>query len=325
MQHIIISFAFLTILSCSAKKQDYQYSSNFRHEIGKKAIDPFFPISFSQEGINHFLQNIYNRSDYGTEFLPNNFTHMLQFLQHGITTQQGASYAQSVFKLFSNKLKSAAYVNAYVFADALTPLAKLLKHYFSTPPQRSVKKIKTAVNDVLYSTFLSQFDFFKKDPKKFFSSLSSEILTSLNHELAGSRKEIVKEQLRQTIVRFFELCVSKLVWCPDESENIWPSVKITSEKLAHMVKEKIIADIDHLDDLFWSITHRFCFFVDLTSSDLPLPFFQNIKQELVNKKPLLCKLEEQEKMVTSKADCLMQAMLSGEAKARAQEYGIVTN
>lgn len=324
-RYIIISFTLLTFFILSAKVQNYQYSNNFAQEIGVSKVDPHLPISFSPEGINSFLTKVYNHPEYGTEFLPNNFSHLLQFLEHGVNTQQEASFAQSVFKLFSNKLKSASYVNAYVFVNMLEPLQKLLQHYFTESTPRTVEQLKLSVNDVLYSSFLSQFDFFKKDPKTFFNNLSNEILTSLNYELNNAEKEARKEQLRQMVIRFLEICASKLVWSPDEPQEIWESIRITSNQFASFMKDHILEDVDHLDDLLWSITHRFCFFLDLTGSDLPIHFYQDIKQDLIRKTPLLCKLEEQEPLILSKSDYIMQAVLEGEAKARAQIHGIITH
>jgi len=323
-QVIVTSFALLTFLiSSSAKTEDYQHSAHFAQEIGRSAVDPFLPITFSPEGLNGFIKNVYNLPKYGTEILPNDFSHMLQFLQYGIDADLGVSFAQSVFKLFGNKLKSASYVNAYVFADTLAPLESILKNYFSAPKTRPKQVLKTTINDVLYSSFLSQFDFFKRDPKTFFNNLSGEILTSLGHELASTQKEIQKEQLRQTAIRFFELCASKLVWSPEDATEMWRTVQLISKRLAHLMKHNIISDVDHLDDLFWSITHRFCFFVDLFGSDLPLAFYQNIRQDLIRKKGVLCKLEEQEKLITSKTEHIMKAVTTGEAKARAREVGII--
>lgn len=323
IQLTTLSFVLSIFLSHSAKAGDYQHSARFAQEIGRSATDPFLPITFSQEGIDYFLRNVFNDSKYGTEFLPNDFSHLLQFLQHGLDANQGPEFAQSVFRLFSNKLKAATYVNAYAFADALTPLQNILQNYFVETKSLSIKQLKTSVSDVLYSSFLSQFDFFKRDPKMFFNNLSTEILSSLHHELAGPKKEIAKDQLRQTTVRFMELCASKLVWSPEESAEIWKTVQSISDQLALLVKNRIITNVDLLDDLFWSLTHRFCFFLELTGSDLPPAFYQNIKQDLLRNNSLLCKLKEQERALTKKSDYLMQAIVTGEAKARAQQAGIV--
>ena len=322
-RYCILSLALLMFFSHSAKQQDYQHSHNFAQEIGRTTIDFLSPITFNSEGITHFFTHVYNHSDYGSDFLPNNFSHLLQFLQHGQNTRQGASYAQSVLKLFGNKLKSAPYISAYAFSAMLGSLQELLKHYFTPPKPTSLVTLKTNVSDVLYSTFLSQFDAFKKNPKTFFNNLSNEIISSLNHELRSAEKKLKKEQLRQSVVRFLELCTGKLIWSPQEPSDIMPSLSTVSKQLAKMMNNHIIQDIDHLDDLFWSLTHRFCFFIELTGEQLPIAFYQNSKQDLLRKNLLLCSLEEQEKLITSKADRLMNALLTGEAKARAQEKGIL--
>jgi hypothetical protein len=317
-------FTLLMFFSSNATKQDYQHSSNFAQEIGRSKVDLFLPVTFTPAGVDYFLKQVYNRPEYGTEHLPHNFSHFLQFLEHGVQTEQSASYAQSVIKLFSNKLKSASYVNAYVFEDMLLPLQNIIKHYFVGPKPRTAAQLKTSINDVLYTSFLSQFDFFKKDPKKFFDSVSREILTSLNYELMGSVQEVQKEQLRQALVRFLELCTGKLIWSPEEPADVWQSVKKTCSHLARFTHDGILQDADYVDDLFWSMTHRLCFFIDLCNTSLPASFYHAVQQDLFKKNVLLCKLDEQEKVITSKSDLLMQALVAGEAKTKAYEHGIVT-
>lgn len=315
----------MMFLSSNATQQDYQQSSNFAQEIGRAKVDLFLPVTFTPTGIDYFLRNVYNRPEYGTEFLPNNFSHFLQFLEHGVQTRQTAGYAQSVIKLFANKLKSATYINAYVFEDMLLSLHSTIKHYFVGPQPRTAAQLKVSINDVLYTSFLSQFDFFKQDPKKFFDSVSREILTSLNYELLGSAQEVQKEQLRQTLVRFLELCAGKLIWSPEEPNYIWPSVKKTCSHFARFAHDGIMHDADYIDDLYWSLTHRLCFFIDLCNTSLPASFYQTVEKDVLKKNVLLCKLDEQEKVITSKSELLMQTLVAGEAKSRAyQQHGIVT-
>lgn len=323
LRHIILSLAILTLISHSAKTQDNQYIHTTTNEFDRKNIDPFLPINFNTEGIEYFFKNVFNDSKYGTEFLPNDFSHILQFLQHGVDTQQGPAFAQSVFRLFTNKLKSASYVNAYAFLDLLIPLTNILQNYFVDYKPKSIDSLKTTVNDVLYSSFLSQFDFFKRDPKTFFGNLSNEILNSLNRELTISEKEIRREQLRQAIVKFLEICSNKLIWSPEDSSNIWNSIKSISRRVTMMLKKNILKDIDQLDDLVWSLTHRLCFFIDLVGSDLPVSFYQNIRQDLIRKNTIISRLEEQEPLISSKSDHLIQSITTGEAKSRAQQIGIV--
>jgi hypothetical protein len=323
-----MSTALIVVLvpfSSSATQQDYQQSHNFAQEIGKTKVDFFLPVNFTPSGINYFLQEVYNRPEYGAEILPNNFSHFLQFLEHGITTRQTPAYAQSVIKLFSNKLKAATYVNAYVFEDILLPLQNIVKYYFVGPKPRTPTQLRASINDVLYTSFLSQFDFFKKNPKTFFDSVAQEILTSLNYELVGSAHEVQKEQLRQTLIRFLELCTSKLIWSPEEPAQVWKSVKTTCSHFARLAHDGILDNADYIDDLYWSLTHRFCFFIDLCNTSLPASFYQTVQKDLLNKNVLLCKLAEQETAIISKADILMQSITAGEARARAyQQHGIVT-
>jgi hypothetical protein len=102
-------------------------------------------------------------------------------------------------------------------------------------------------------------------------------------------------------------------------------VKKTCSHLARFTHDGILQDTDYVDDLFWSLTHRLCFFIDLCNTSLPASFYKTVQQDLVKKNVLLCKLDEQEKVITSKSDLLMQSLVAGEARTRAYERGIVTS
>ncbi len=319
-------FTFLiasTFISNSVKAENYQYYHQSGKEISAVPVDNFMPITFSPTGMESFFTKIYNSTNYGTDFLPNNFMHLQQFLNYGLDTQQPSSYIMSVFKLFGNKVKAASYVNAYAFSEMLNWLHKPIGGYFKQAPPVSKDELKVTINDVLYSSFLSQFEFFKKDPQNFFNDLSHEILTSLNHELLSANKEIKQEQLRQSIIRFLEVCLSKIIWSPQEPEEAWDSVKLISQQLASLMDSNILVERDRLDDLCWSLVHRVCLFVDIAGTNLPLDFYDKVKQDLNSKELVFCEIEEQEKLITKKSDVLLQAFASGEAKTRAYQSGIL--
>jgi len=288
----------------------------------EESLRMYAPLDTSPEGIRNFLQDVYNRRDY-VDVLPNNMTHLLQFLEHGKKTHQTRGYAKSVIKLFSNKIKAVQYINAYTFSLMLSEFPDLLGEHFLHKRESALDKHKDTINSILYSTFLSKYDYFKKNPQEFFDSLSMEILNTIENDLPIIHEDISCDELRQAIVRFLEIALGKLIWNPEEHEKIWESVKTISKQLESLMECNIINDANDLDDLYWSLIHRFCFFLEIASPELPVEFYEKMKNDLATQQLLLLELEEQEELIETKGNYLMQAILQGQAKKQAAEMGIV--
>src|SRR5579862_3935472 len=94
--------AIITLVSCNLKSEDFQSKHT-------DTIKEFLtPIDLSTSGFTDFLRNNYNNPAYAHDFLPNNFDHLVQFLEHGFNSHQSRSYEQQVIRLFANKLKTAS-------------------------------------------------------------------------------------------------------------------------------------------------------------------------------------------------------------------------
>ena len=63
------------------------------------------PITFTQHGVNDFFKDTLNATQYRQDILPNNFSHLAQFIEHGLKRRQGRAYTQSIMRLFNNVLK----------------------------------------------------------------------------------------------------------------------------------------------------------------------------------------------------------------------------
>lgn len=275
--------------------------------------DFFMPVRFTSSGIHSFIKHTYNRSDYGQEFLPNSFSHLIQFLEHGNNTNQSKSFVKSVFRLFNQKLKNASYVNAYACADLLKQLPDLLLPTFA--PKRSPRNFKETINELLYSTFISRFKIFKKQPDIVLDELTEEIINVAGNEFE-IEEHVTVAQLRQVIMRFLEGTLNKLIWSPEDHQEIWKSILTISHQLHKLGEYNILDDTDDLDDLTWSLVYRFGFFLELTGQDLPVEFYTRVKQDIIDQPFLLLELEEQEKFITPKAEYLMRSLLEQEAKVR---------
>jgi len=131
------------------------------------------------------------------------------------------------------------------------------------------------------------------------------------------------EHLRQSLIRFIELAVNKVIWNLQDYKNIWSLFAGLSKSIEELSKQEIIQDIDNVDDMLWSLVHRFCDFLEIVGHELPIEFYPEFKDQLFSSKLLILQLEEQEKSITTKQTQLVQALFEGEARARAYQKGII--
>ena len=241
---------------------------------------------------------------------------------------QRQRYVRSVFGIFSKLLGSAQYVNAYAFSLMLEEFPTLVKPYFiSYKTEQYLRHVsqldadmfdrfKETVNNMLYMQFSSQYEFFKNNPEGFFDELSQMIVDV-------AREEMQTERIRYSMLRFLEIGLRKLIWSYEEPEDIWDNVKTITRQLGMLVENNILEDLNDLDDLYWTLVHRFNFFLDLNAAHLPVTFFENIKNDISANQLLLLDLEEQDICMQTKAECLHYSLLQAEAKSRAYAKGIM--
>ena len=267
------------------------------------------------------IQQDLQNPQYRQDILPNDFSYLSQLLKYGATTKQSPEYAQNVLSLFSKLLKGSEYTNSYKFSDLLKDFPDLLKHYFNSYQIESagtlllasdldmLDRLERTVSHLVFNKFTQDFDTCKKNPKQFLDDLSKRIIMA-------TTQEVNMELLRQMLIRFLEVGLSKLVWSPKDADKSWKSVKTISHQLASLMEYNIIGDLNDLDELYWSLLHRYRYFIELHSTDISLSFYQKLKSEITSKKLMLLELEEQETFIESKASCLLHTVLTQEAKKR---------
>lgn len=277
------------------------------------------PVKFTAEGIQAFLKNVYNAPNYGSEILPHNFCHLIQFLKHGEKNKQSRTYTKSVFRLFNNKLKASRGVNSLAFSDLISDLPRLLEYQFMIYKVDRFDRVKQAINDILYNSFLQQYDLFEENPTALFDEISTEIVENIKGDLYLF-DDVSMDDLRRMVIVFLELGINKLLWSPDDGVDTWKSAKGISDQLAELMEYNIITDPDDLNDLYISLIERYCHFLELTEQYIPTEVYVAIKMDIEQNPCLLLDLEEQEEIIESKANRLLRTLLTGEARARSREY-----
>lgn len=264
------------------------------------------PGSVFDIGISRFLKDVFNSPEYTQSFLPNNFTHFKELIDYGKKTSQSAPYYKSVLRLFVNKPLS--YVNAYAFADLISVLPDLLHNQMSLAKSQKLQGIKDIVNEMLYTAFLSHFPDFKANPGAFLDDLSQEIEDAV--------------ELRKLLMLFLQSTISKLVWSPEDQIQTWNLTKILGRHLQELHNQSMIADRDDLNTLYVILIERYCFFLDITNESLTPAFFQQVKDDVMGNGTPLLQLEEQEELLQTKTERLMNCLMHGQAKALERERDV---
>jgi len=312
--------SYLTTLVCSSF---FVYSSSIPQtnyqESGLTSFVGMEHMAHSTDSLFAIIQEELQRPDKEEIVL----TSFMRLIAHVHTTQKPRTYLRSVFKLFTNIVKGAQYIDNYTFTTMLEALPGYIAPYFAVTKYKGMyddtvfDRFKTMIDNALYLKFSTQYDQFKKDPEDFLDALSQEIVQA-------AQEEINIEQLRQSFMRFLEVCMNKLIWNAFDNEKTWDSVKIISNKLAALLERNILEDVNELDDLYWSLIHRYCFFLDIIGPELSADFYENVKNDIATQQLLLLELEEQDSFIETKAHVLKRAVFTSEAKNKAYAQGILT-
>ncbi len=273
------------------------------------------------------LQKELRTPQYRKEVLPNDFSYLSVLVTFGTSSHQPPVYLRSIIKLFSNMLKSSHYVNASAFSHLLTTLPAELAPYFTLPASREyitnsalydasfVDRFNSTVQTMLYSKFSSEYESFRQDPDMFLKKISSNIVTI-------AQEEIIQEQLRQGIIKFCEIALSKLIWNPTEQEQTWNITKKISEQLVTLLEHNILDDVNDLDDLHWTLLNRYCYFVELTATDMPESFYRTIRDDMHSNDLVLFALKEQDYIVEPKLSYMQRTLLEAETAAYRHQVGL---
>jgi len=279
--------------------------------------------SASPSSLERFAETVKDPS-YARAILPHDFNLMVDLLTYGKQTDQPREYTRSVFKMFGNLLKGAEYVNPSAMGSLLRQLPELVSHHFSFAEAKkplpdsdlfgcdAACYFKQTINNILYNRFSNEFDLFRREPESFLENLSGQLADL-------SQDHLENEQLRQAIIRFLEIGLGKLIWSPTDGEKTWESAKRMGANLASLLKDRVIDDANDLIDLYWTIVQRYCYFIDIAGTGMPVSSYQQIKADLEQKRPLLLEMEEQEECLESRSSVLTRSLMVGEARRRTLE------
>lgn len=261
------------------------------------------PINFSKEGIAHYFKYTYNHEKY-TQYLPYNFLHMIQFLEFGQQHDQNEVYAKSIIKLFLQKFKGCDFINAYAMISAMPKLADALQPYMQKKEASFLTELQKSLKARFSNIFSTYYSYFQKSPDAFLQALSEQIARKTNE--IHTQQHIDVEHIKKDIVRFLETCISKLIWAPQDAYEAWIAINELANQTQSFLQKNLITDSDALDDVCWSLIHRFVYFIDISADEISQDVFTKIVHDIYNTKLILLEIDEQEDLMTNKKDYLLQ-------------------
>ena len=267
-----------------------------------------------------YIKNIYNEPSYA-EVLSQNATHIVDFLELTTEMSLGVETTYVALRLFYNKLKAAELIDDSMLLQVLPHLNPHLGRFFDEHMQEASLIDLDVIKQHIEKTIDAKLNVHQTNPTP--SDIVQDIMTMVQQEeqriQKKASKQAARERLRTVILRFLDLALNKLMWNIDAPESIWQSFLTITQHLQMLGAENIINHLDDLDDLLWTTTHRFCYFIDLFGGRLPLSFFEEIEYDLSNNLVFFLEAPEQDHEITSKKNTIAQALVKAKAKAYAYE------
>lgn len=282
--------------------------------------------SIFNQSLTDFIKKFYNHKQYALE-LSQNASHFSQFIEFSNELNLGVGPIYIWSRLMHNKFKSCEIVDDTVCAQLLETVPPLLEHYFAHDDTdantNDLAFIKKQLESMILSRFTNHLDTFRLQPDIFISSLAQDLALHYQQEQTKQHKAALRaemtERLRNTIIRMHETILSKVMWSPQNHGSIWPSFKNIAHGLQLLGEYNVANHMDDLDDLYWSLVHRFCYFLELTGGKLPMIFYDQMQKDLEERAVYFLEYREQDEGIRSKKEILMSSIMQAKARAIAYE------
>ena len=193
-----------------------------------------------------------------------------------------------------------------------------------------INYLSAQTEQMLLYQFTEHIDQFQDEPGIFLNEIALQVAKMSKEEFDVVEKMIenkeITQRLRNLVIRFLEMSLSKVMWNQTSYESIWESILALANSIQMLGVNGIIDHMDDLDDIFWSLTYRFCYFLELVGSGLPSTFYEEIETDIDSGVVFFLELPEQDEGIKPKKDVLREALVKAKVKAIAYEkQGLFTD
>lgn len=230
---------------------------------------------------------------------------------------------------FHNRAKACEIIDDTVMINLLDGFSSGMGHLFARPSFTfsAGKNLKNLYTERVAESLYTGFDLLRTEPTAFVKKLARELERSTVKNVNQYEKLIeTRSEIRSMVSKFFEHTLSKTMWNYLAYQSIWPSVLSIAHGIHRIHDYKIITNENEINDLYWSLTYKFCFFIDFIGSAFPKSFYDAIENDINNGVVGFLDWEEPEHKALSKRDVLCASLTKGKMKAIAmEEHGIFSD
>jgi hypothetical protein len=271
-------------------------------ELNEIQVSNMERIQFTEQGIKKFLMR-FNSTTYRDHALPNySMMHLIEFMDYSKNMDAPRSFCLSILNLFHTRIKDCSWIHPYAFTMFINELPNALKHVCIDDEATIKAEIKQTIRQAL----LQDFQTLKVNPNAFLDKVSDTIYEQIMYN-----EEPVLIEFQAFMVRFLENIMSKLVWDPLEGADTWESTKLIAEKLDALVEARVLRDDTELNNLYWTLITRYCYFLDSFGSQISKETLLAIQHDIRERTHILVGLSEDEELAMTKAERLQQSLLTG--------------
>jgi hypothetical protein len=222
-------------------------------------------------------------------------------------------------RILVNASKSCEYLRDCSLNAVLEALETYSVQYFVEEDKASSKK-KTyrEIEKTIYDFVGQSSDLTLASPGAFSAGLTSKVLKVSVDSLKPSQAKEWQERLGSLIFRFLEGSINKTLWDTEDWQGIWDSLLSSANSLYKL--SKILVHMDHLDDILWSLTRRFVWFLDFSAGQLPVAFYENVEESIRDGSTFFLELGEQDSGIQTKKDLLLEAIAKNKARGLEPEF-----
>ncbi|HJM68869.1 MAG TPA: hypothetical protein QGF02_02900 [Candidatus Babeliales bacterium] len=281
------------------------------------------PLDFSQLGIDEFFHR-FNHKLYAQLVLPNGAlsVHVVGFCRQGVESEQGPDFYNSLFRIFTRRIKATQYMDGLDVEYFISKLPDLLSYLYENEQKNS--SAKSAVKDMLYDDLSNKFELLQEQPETFLENLSKKICSKFLQYDSTQKGDVTTHKLRIAVMKILDACLARLAWSQPYDREIWESYKQILQGILHLKLHHIITDSEDIKDLVDTATLRFCHFVNLTGSQLPVDFYQTVNEDLKSHVMGIDDFEEELECISTIREIIQATMIENVGKAVAKErFGLL--
>ena len=271
------------------------------------------PIRCTKQGVKRFFSEIFSTRLYAEHFLPCSFMHLADFLRYAGTLEHGKAFTNEVLGIFYTRLKETPYVNPYALHEFLDQLSTLLDR--NTPdPKELIETILIHLETLIVDTQ------YGAPPDA--DALRIHAGTIVDHVRNHDR---IESAIHERLFQLLELGTNKLIFDPREDYTTWLIAREIAQSITECTDAGVITAREQ-DDLLWSLTARYAYFLTLSGGELSPDTLALIKTELCDAgSPLYGDSPTHSPFLPTRRQILSEALEEAAVKTAARSRGVLTN